>query len=84
MHAAAKICSKVKESIAEATMVNPTIKPSDVAKGTGIPFVPSAIDQASAHIGRISCEVQTAKKAKNGGTTWKISDFEKMADEIDD
>lgn len=41
----------MRESIAEATMVNPTIKPSDIAKGKGIPFVPSAIDQASAHIG---------------------------------
>ena len=84
IHAAAKMCSKVKESIAEATMVNPTIKPSDIAKGKGIPFVPSAIDQASAHIGRISREVQRAKKATNHGTTWRISDFEKVADDLDE
>ena len=84
VHAAAKMCSKVKECIAEATLVNPTIKPSDIAKGKGIPFVPSAIDQASAHIGRISREVQRARKTTNSGTTWRITDFETVADKIDD
>ena len=84
VHAAAKMCSKVKECIAEVTSVNPTIKPSDIAKGKGIPFVPSAIDQASAHIGRISREVQRARKATNSGTTWRITDFEMVADEIDE
>ena len=78
------MCSKVKESIAEATLINPTIKPSDIAKGKGIPFVPSAIDQASAHIGRISREVQRAKKTTNSGTSWRVTDFETVADEIDE
>ena len=78
------MCSKVKESIAEATLINPTIKPSDIAKGKGIPFVPSAIDQASAHIGRISREVQRAKKTTNSGTSWRVTDFETVADEVDE
>ena len=83
IHAAAKICSKVKESIAQATLSNPTIKPSDIAKRKGIPFVPSAVDQASAHIGRIRCEVNKAKKLTYSGTTWSITDFETVANEID-
>ena len=51
INAASKICSEVKESTAQATLFNPTIKPSEIAKGKGIPFVPDAVDQASAHIG---------------------------------
>ena len=84
IHAAAKMCSKVKEYIIEqATLINPSIKPSDIAKGKGIPFVPSAVDQASAHIGRISHEVQKAKKLTYSGTAWSVTDFETVADEFD-
>ena len=37
--------------------------PSDTAYGKGVGFVPSAVDSACSHLGKVSQEVQMAKGA---------------------
>ena len=68
MHNSSKICSKVKQMIAEATEINPSLKPCEIAKGRGVCAVPGAIDQASTHMGKISREVKKAKSLSLAGT----------------
>lgn len=78
-----KICSKVKEMIAKATEINPTLKPNEIAKGKGLSAIPGVIDKASNHLGKLSREVKKAKLQTIAGSKWSISDFEKIATEID-
>ena len=47
IHSSSKICSKVKQMIADATELNPNIKPRDIARGKGVNAIPGAIDKAS-------------------------------------
>lgn len=69
--------------IADATKLNPGLKPNEIAKGKGVHAVPGAIDKASNHIGRISREVKKARMLTLAGSKWEISNFEQVADEID-
>lgn len=43
-----------KEKILKTVEVNPTLKPSDIACGIGVGFVPSAMDGASSHVGKVA------------------------------
>ena len=61
IHDSSKLCSKVKEVISNAAALNPSIRPSEIARGVGVPVLPGAIDKASNHIGKISREVHKAK-----------------------
>ena len=83
IHGSSKICSKVKQMIAEATEINPTLKPSDIVKGKGVLAIPGAIDMASNHIGRIAREVRKSKQQTTAGSNWDVSNFEQAADEVD-
>jgi len=47
--------------ISNAAALNPSIRPSEIAKGVGVPVLPGAIDKASNHIGKIFREVHKAK-----------------------
>ena len=82
-HGSSKVCSKVKQIIAEATELNPGLKPSDVAKGKGVLAIPGAIDMASNHMGRIAREVRKSKSQTVSGSNWDVQGFEKVADEVD-
>ena len=46
LHSSSKICSKVKQMIADATKLNPCVKPSDIARDKGINAIPGVIDKA--------------------------------------
>ena len=48
---ASKVCSLVKELITNATTLNPTVKPFELAKGQGLPVIPGVVDKASNHLG---------------------------------
>ena len=57
----------------------------DIAGGKGLDFTPSAVDGASAHLGKVARMVNQVKKntaisAKN----WMPALFERFADEIDE
>ena len=52
-----------------------------VYKGVG--FVPSAVDSASSHLGKVSREIQKAKEAAGvAKVNWIPSEFESIADKI--
>lgn len=83
IHGSSRMCSKVKECIANAAAINPGITPTELYKGVGMPFIPGAIDRGSSHLGRISRQVQKAKQLTPAGSTWNITEFEDLANEID-
>ena len=84
IHAASKIAECVKSRISNAVSANPALTPSEVASGKGIGFLPSAVDDASCHMGKISQQIQK-RKSKIGLTNkcWSPLDFEEVADAID-
>ena len=63
LHGAFKICTLVQNKICEAVQSNPTLTATDVPRGKGIGFIPSAVDSASSHLGRIAREVSKTKGA---------------------
>ena len=75
----------MKQQIGHAAITNPTLKPSEVARGIGLPVIPSAVDSASAHLGKISREMKKAREC-SGLTSkqWSPTDFEEVANEIDE
>lgn len=80
----AAIAQCIKEKISKAVLLNPTLKPSDIACGRGVGFVPSAVDGASSHSGKVSREVKKAKEAAGmSAMNWAPSDFEEIADKLD-
>lgn len=83
IHSLTRICTKVKEIIADAATCNQAIKPSQISKGQGIGVVPGAIDGASNHSGKLQREVHRAKQSSISGLKWNISDFKDVANEID-
>ena len=83
IHSSTRICTKVKEMIADATTCNQAIKPSQISKGQGIGVIPGAIDGASNHSGKIRREVHRAKQSSISGLKWHISEFKDVANEID-
>ena len=72
----------VKATIQQSACMNPQLKLSQIAQGKGIPFIPGVVDEASTHIGRISREVKKGRHKATGGTSWDISRFESVADEL--
>ena len=78
-----KMSRMVKATIQQSACVNPQLKPSHIAQGKGIPFIPGVVDEASTHIGRISREVRKGRQMGTGGTSWEVSNFESVAEEID-
>ena len=57
---------------------------SDIAQGKGLPFIPSAVDRASSHIGKLA---QIVKCGKEGSGLiqkhWSPTEFEELADSVD-
>ena len=84
IHSATKISQCVREKISSAVLANPALTPSDVCCGKGLGFIPSAVDCASCHIGKVSQEVRKTKQ-KNGllDYNWSPMEFERVADEMD-
>lgn len=79
-----KIAQCINERIGAAISPNPALTPTDVACGKGIGFIPSAVDSASSHMGKVSQEIRKTKKNKGFlDTNWSPMNFEAMADDID-
>ena len=78
-----KVCSMVKAVIQQSTSSNSSLKPSLVAQGKGVPFVPGVVDEASSHIGRVAQVVKRARQKSVYGQSWDIANFETIADQID-
>ena len=63
---------------------NPELTPMQVATGTGIGYVPSAVDSASSHLGRIARELKKGKSVLGINDKGRSPcDFESVADSID-
>ena len=78
-----KVCSMVKAVIQQSASSNSSLKPSQVAQGKGVPFVPGVVDEASSHIGRVAQVVKRARQKSVYGQSWDIANFETIADQID-
>ena len=64
--------------------MNPTLTPSEVASGKGMGFIPSAVDSASSHLGRILREINKGKGTLGlNSRKWLPCEFECITDEID-
>ena len=48
-----------------AISANPALKPSELACGKGLRFIPSAVDDASSHAGKVSHEIKKQKLKKD-------------------
>ena len=83
IHGSSKVCSKVKEVISNAAALNPSIRPSEIAKGVEVPIIPGAIDKASNHLGKISRELHKEKRLTSAGSNWDVTHFEAIADDLD-
>ena len=84
MHGASKVASSVLQEITQAVINNPSLSPTDVSKGKGLNFVLSAVDKASAHLGKVSRIVTNARKqSPMYSSKWCAEEFEELADEID-
>ena len=78
-----KVCSMVKSVIQQSASCNSSLKPSQVAQGKSVPFVPGVVDEASSHIGRVAQVVKKARQKGVCGKSWDIASFETIADQID-
>ena len=79
IHRASHLLSTTKQNIIRAAQLNPVLTPLEVAQGKGIGYIPGTVDQAGAHLGRIS----SAMKNGRNTTQWDVQNFESIADEID-
>ena len=73
----------VKAVTQQSASSNSSLKPSQVAQGKGVPFVPRVVDEASIHIGRVAQVVKRARQKSVYGQSWDIANFETIADQID-
>ena len=72
-----KLLATIKSKITEAVHINPSLTASDIAQGKRLPFIPSAVDRASSHIGKIT---QIVKHGKESSVLiqkhWSPTEFE--------
>ena len=85
LHGATKIADYMKSKITEAVHINPSLTASDIAQGEGLPFIPSAVDGASSHIGKLA---QIVKCGKEGSGRiqkhWSPTEFEGVSGDNSD
>ena len=85
IHASSRIAQCVKEKITGAISANPALTPSEISCGKGLGFIPSAVDGASSHKGKVSQEIRKTKQRKGlMEKDWSPMNFEEVADTIDE
>ena len=85
IHGARKIAECIKEKISDAVCANPALTPSEISCGKGLGFLPSAVDGASSHTGKVSHEIKKTKQKKGLiDKAWSPMNFEDVADAIDE
>ena len=79
-----KIAQCVREKISKAVQTNPALSPTDISCEKRLGFIPSTVDGASSHSGKLSLEIKKSKH-KNGllDHNWSPMKFEEVADEVD-
>ena len=83
LHGATKIAGYAKSKITDVH-INSSLTASDIAQGKGLPFIPSAVDGASSHIGKFAQIVKCGKEGS--GLIQKHrspTEFEELADSTD-
>ena len=74
-----------QRKITHAISANPALTPSEIACGKGLGFIPSAVDGASSHTGKVSQEIRKTKQRKGlMDKDWSPMNFEEVADTIDE
>ena len=82
IHASSRIAQCVKEKITGAIS---TLTPSEISCEKGLGFIPSAVDGASSHKGKVSQEIRKTKQRKGlMEKDWSPMNFEEVADTIDE
>lgn len=85
VHSASKIAQCIKEKINDAVSNNPALTCTDISCGKGLGFIPSAVDSACSHSGKVSYEVNKTKTKKGiKERDWCPMTFEDEADCIDE
>ena len=84
MHGNFKICKLVQDKISDAIQSNPNLTPTDISLGAGIGFIPSAIDSASSHHGKVAREI-SRKKVEMGlkDKSWSPCSLEDAVSTVD-
>ena len=63
---------------------NLSLTPTEISQGSGIGFIPSAVDTASSHLGRVAREVAKTKRALGtNAKDWSPCSLEAAVDDID-
>ena len=84
LHGAFKICDLVRDKISEAVHANWSLTPTDISHGKGVGFLPSAVDKASSHLGRLAREITKTKDTLGiRFKDWIPCSLESVADEVD-
>ena len=65
IHGAVKIAQCVKQKIHDAAKANRKLTLMQIATGTGMGYIPSAVESASSHLGKIARELKMGKCARN-------------------
>ena len=85
LHGSNKVSQCVKGRISDAISANTTLTTSDIVQGKGSGFLPSAADDASCHMGKVSQEIRKIRIKKGlNERSWSPYDFEKEVDNIDE
>lgn len=84
LHGAFKICDLVRDKICESVHANSSLTPTDISRGKGVGFLPSPVDAASSHLGRVAKEVAKTKDTLGvRSKDWSPCSLESVADEVD-
>ena len=85
VHASSHLLAKTQEDIKNAALTNVSLKPSEVCRGKGLGYIPSAVDKASASVERVSSVMSKARSSSAlCNAKWDIASLEKMADNSDE
>ena len=74
----------MKDKISNAVQSNLSLTPTDIYQGSGIGFIPSTVDTASSHLGRVARELAKTKRALGVNTRdWSPCSLEAVVDDMD-
>ncbi len=80
VYSASHPLKKTLEDITNAAARNSALKPSEIAQGKGLGYVPGVVDKACANLERVS---RITKKAREPSKDFDVLTFELVADQAD-
>ena len=81
VHSASYPLKKTLEDITNAAARNSALKPTEIAQGKGVGYVPGVVDQACTNLERVS---HIVKKAREPSMDFDVLKFESVADQADE